>query len=73
MAKISDKDLKELESWNIKELRKLKINAKNRIEKLKSKPNHELNEKHILFGKESGELNQLLLEIGRVEKKLANS
>ena len=72
MAKISDKDINKLEEWNLKELRKLKINAKNRIEKLKMKPNHELNEKHLLFGMETGQLKELLLEIGRVEKNLLN-
>ncbi len=72
MAKISDKDISNLSSWDLKELRKLKINAKNRISALSANSKKELNEKHILFGMETGELKELLLEIGRTEKKLCS-
>jgi hypothetical protein len=73
MANIKDKDLTDLSTWNMKELRKLKINIKNRLESLNSFRNSskELQQNNILFGKESGELEGLLLGIKKAEKKLA--
>lgn len=73
MAKISDKDITDLTSWNAKELRKLRINAKNRIEALKLRPKSELGSNHILAGMETGELDDLLIQIRRAEKALVQS
>jgi hypothetical protein len=73
MANIKEKDLTDLSTWNMKELRKLKINIKNRLESLNSfrNSNKELQKNNILFGKESGELQTLLTHIAKAEKKLA--
>jgi hypothetical protein len=73
MANIKDKDLSDFSTWNMKELRKLKINIKNRLESLNSFRNNskELQKNNILFGKESGELQGLLTHIAKAEKKLA--
>jgi hypothetical protein len=72
MAKIGNKDIKKLSTWDLKELRKLKINVKNRLSSLNSKVRSvkDLPAKNILAGKEIGELNELLLSIGRAEKVL---
>ncbi len=73
MANIKEKDLTYLSTWNMKELRKLKINIKNRLESLNSfrNSNKELQKNNILFGKESGELKTLLTNIDKAEKQLA--
>ena len=73
MANIKEKDLTDLSTWNMKELRKLKINIKNRLESLNSfrNSNKELQKNNILFGKESGELQTLLTNIAKAEKQLA--
>lgn len=73
MANIKEKDLTDLSTWNMKELRKLKINIKNRLESLNSfrNSNKELQKNNILFGKESGELQALLTRIAKAEKQLA--
>lgn len=72
MANIKEKDLSNLSTWNMKELRKLKISIKNRLESLNSyRSNKELQQSNILYGKESGELQGLLENIKKAEKKLA--
>ena len=73
MANIKEKDLTDLSTWNMKELRKLKINIKNRLESLNSfrNSNKELQKNNILFGKESGELQIILTRITKAEKQLA--
>lgn len=73
MAKISDKNIKNLDDWNIKELRKLRIMCKNRQSSLKSNPKNEAPTKHILHGYDTALLEELLVKIHRAEKKLANS
>ena len=73
MAKIGDKDINNLTDWNMKELRKLRISANNRIEKLKLSPKSELDEKHMFYGMEVGELEELILEVHRAQKHLVNS
>jgi hypothetical protein len=72
MAKIGNKDIKDLSTWDLKELRKLKINVKNRLSSINSrvKSTKELPAKNMLAGKEAGELDELLLSIGRAEKAL---
>ena len=72
MAKINDKDINDLSSWTMKELRKLKINSKNRITSLESNPKSVLSKSHILFEMEASELKELILQIHRAEKVLAN-
>ena len=72
MAKIGDKNIRKLGDWDAKELRKLKINANNRIEALSLRPNAKMSEKHVLAGLETGQLKELVLEIRRAEKSLAN-
>lgn len=72
MANLKDKDINDLSTWNMKELRKLKINANNRIESIKSvRSARELTKSHILYGMEVSELEELVLNIKRAEKKLA--
>ena len=72
MANIKDKDLTDLSTWIMKELRKLKINVKNRIESIRSfRSSKELQKSNILFGKETGELETLVTKIARAQKKLA--
>lgn len=71
MANIKTKPINELDSWNTKELRKLRITVKNRIESLKasSKPKA-LPETHPL--KEMGveECQRLLEKVMKAEKAL---
>jgi hypothetical protein len=71
MANIKDKDLNDLSGWNAKELRKLKINIKNRLQSFSgfSKPK-ELQKSHPLVELGEFELKELLAEIARAEKKL---
>lgn len=70
MATIKDKNLNDLSDWNLKELRKLKINIKNRIETLKVNEKKELQKSNPLFGMGIDECEALLLEIKRAEKNL---
>jgi hypothetical protein len=72
MAKINDKDITDLSTWTMKELRKLKINSKNRISALQVNPKSSLGKNHILFDMEAGELEELVLKVHRAEKVLAN-
>jgi hypothetical protein len=72
MAKINDKNINDLNSWTMKELRKLKINSKNRLLSLKANPKSELSKSHILYEMEAGELENLVVKIHRAEKVLAN-
>jgi hypothetical protein len=72
MAKIGDKNIRKLGDWDAKELRKLKINANNRIEALSLNSKAKMSEKHVLAGMEPGALKELILEIRRAEKALAN-
>lgn len=71
MANIRSKSIKELETWNMKELRKLRITIKNRIESLKAsaKPK-ELPETHPLRGMAIEECQSLLDQVLRAEKAL---
>lgn len=71
MAKIGNKDLNNLEDWNIKELRKLKINIKNRLSALSTNPKKEASNKSILYGLSESELKSYLDKILRAEKQLS--
>lgn len=72
MANIRNKSIKELENWNMKELRKLRITIKNRMESLKasSKPKA-LPESHPLKDMEVEECQALLQKVMRAEKDLS--
>jgi hypothetical protein len=69
MANIKLKDINNLESWNAKELRKLRMNLRNRINSLDFTPNpKDLAASHPLHGLESGECKALLEKVMRTEK-----
>jgi hypothetical protein len=71
MAKIKDKDIKKLEGWDQKELRKLRILINNRLGSLDSfRKTKELPNSHLLFGMEAGQCKELLANVLRAEKKL---
>ncbi len=71
MAKINKKNIKDLDAWDQKELRKLKIMAKNRLSSLTShRSSTEVSEKHLLSGYDIQLLNELIINIQRAEKKL---
>ena len=70
MANIKDKDISALDSWNIKELRKLRIMIKNRISSLELAPKKEVAKSHPLYGKDLSECKTLLLNVQRAEKIL---
>jgi len=72
MANIKLKSIEEIETWNIKELRKLRITIKNRMESLKAsaKPKP-LPDTHPLKDMELGECQKLLEKVQRAEKNLA--
>ena len=69
MADIKLKSINELDQWSLKELRKLKMVLKNRIEVLKTtaKPK-ELNNNHPLKGLDLDQCNDLLSKIQKAEK-----
>lgn len=74
MAKINNKDVKDLSTWDEKELRKLKIMAQNRLSSLTShRSKSEVKEKHILSGYDLELLRELLISIQKAEKALKNS
>lgn len=74
MAKINNKDVKDLSTWDEKELRKLKIMAQNRLSSLTShRSSSEVKEKHILSGYDLELLRELLIGIQKAEKALKNS
>lgn len=68
MANIKEKDLHNLESWNLKELRKLRITINNRLSSLETNSKKELSASHILHGMDEEQLNQLLVAVKRAEK-----
>ena len=72
MAKINDKDINDLSTWTMKELRKLKINCKNRIQALEINSKAKISNSNLLLDLEIGELQQIVLKIHRAEKVLAN-
>ncbi len=74
MANLKTKDINKLETWNEKELRKLRITIKNRINALKesSKPK-ELSDNHPLYQLELGGCAELLDKVVKAEKILSRS
>ena len=71
MANIKLKPIDQLELWDRKELRKLRMTIRNRIESLnsRSKPKA-LSESHPLFEMEVSECTNLLDKVIRAEKLL---
>lgn len=72
MAKLKNKDITKLETWDMKELRKLRITIKNRISSLESNSKKSLPNGHLLIGMGIKELDELLLNVRRAEKSLAS-
>lgn len=65
------KDLKTLDSWNLKQLRNLRINLNNRIQAFQNSPKaKELQKSHVLYGKGVEECIALLEDVKKIEKKL---
>ncbi len=70
VANIKLKDIKQLELWNDKELRKLRMVIKNRISYLENpKDKGELPTNHPLFNKQLGECKEILQKVISVEQK----
>ncbi len=71
MANIKLKPINKLESWNTKELRKLRITVKNRIESLSiSSKNKNLPPSHPLSELELNECKELLEKVKKAERDL---
>lgn len=71
MANIRKKSIQELESWNLKELRKLRISVKNRIQSLEfSSKAKELPGSHPLKDMGVEECKALLQNVQKAEKNL---
>ena len=68
MANIREKDIKKLDEWNQKELRKLRIAIKNRLASLEANKKKEMAPSHPLSDMDSGQLDNLLVQIRRAEK-----
>jgi hypothetical protein len=75
MANIRAKDITDLTTWDIKELRKLKITIKNRMSSLESfrKDVKELPDTHPLQGMELGDCKNLLESVLKAERDLAKA
>jgi hypothetical protein len=72
MADLKNKDISKLESWNEKELRKLKISINNRISALKNSASPKvLPKNHPLFELDEAACGQLLHSLKAAEKKLS--
>jgi len=71
MANIRLKSIQELDSWNTKELRKLRITIKNRIESLSLNSKKKLPTSHPLCGLEVQECRDLLEKVKRAQKHLS--
>ncbi len=69
--KIKMKNISDIENWNLKQLRNLRINLNNRIQTYQNSPKaKELQKSHVLYGLGVEECNQLLEKVKRIEKKL---
>jgi hypothetical protein len=69
MADIKLKDLEKLETWNTKELRKLRMTLNNRINELESASSpKKFSENHPLFEKDQDDCKVLLRKIMKQEK-----
>lgn len=71
MANIKEKNVNQLDNWNQKELRKLRMVIRNRISAFDSgKKPKDLEEDHPLFGLDQGSCKDLLQKVQSVEAKL---
>lgn len=71
MATIKGKDLNNLNDWNEKELRKLKINLNNRLQTFQfSQKAKDLPKSNPLFGLGEDECKKLLEEVKKAERNL---
>ena len=69
MANIKLKSIQELNTWNTKELRKLRMTIKNRMSSLEiSSEPKELNQSHPLYDMGESECKELLDRVLRAEK-----
>lgn len=69
MADIKLKDISKLETWNTKELRKLRMTIKNRISSFEnSSTQKELPSNHPLSQMDQGQCKELLEKVLRAEK-----
>ena len=69
MANIKLKDINKLETWDKKELRKLKITVNNRLSAMEASSNpKELPESHPLFEMDQDRCKDLLAKIYKAEK-----
>lgn len=69
MANLKLKPIDDLQSWDIKELRKLRMTLKNRMEALRSNPKaKELKEGHPLKGFSLERCQELLESVVKAEK-----
>lgn len=69
MADIKLKDINKLDTWDTKELRKLRMTLKNRISSFEnSSTQKELSKNHPLFNKDEAECKELLEKVIRAEK-----
>jgi hypothetical protein len=74
MANLKAKDINKLETWDAKELRKLRITIKNRLQAFGlGKEPKDLSASHPLFEKQEGQCKELLLGVQRAERVLSKS
>jgi len=72
MANIKSKELNKLETWNAKELRKLRMTLNNRISSLETSPGQkELSKNHPLFELSDVECKELLKKVMKAELTLS--
>lgn len=69
MANIKLKDINQLETWDKKELRKLKMTTNNRISTLSASSNpKDLSDSHPLFEMDLDQCKELIVKIIKAEK-----
>jgi hypothetical protein len=68
MANIKAKDINQLQDWNSKELRKLRMTINNRISALQNSVVKDLSTTHPLHNMEVGQCKELLEKVMRAEK-----
>ena len=74
MAKLKGKDINDLSDWNEKELRKLRIMIKNRLNSIEFKPNApDLPSGNPITGLGPSQLNKLLQDCLQAEAALKKS
>lgn len=71
LADLKTKDISKLETWNIKELRKLRMTINNRINEFEnSSKQKELGESNPLKNKNLDELKEILEKVLKAEREL---